>query len=271
MPWGSRDTFHLSPGYQPLMRQLGLDAQAVFSHPDIRVWRSIPERENATLDGLRDDGTPFRWHIKRFRPLPGGRGLSPAQREAEGIALLQQAQIPTVPLVGYGTLADGRSFLICEDLAGYRAADKLPLPPEPLVDRLADLAARLHAANLHHRDLYLCHFFVRADLADVRLIDAGRVRRLPRWPLRKRWVVKDLAQVRYAMLDKQWPGALWQRFLARYAAGGGYSVRALTGAIDRKTQRIARHDRHLRRAQPLRNVSLPDSRGILPGGDGGSP
>jgi hypothetical protein len=35
-------SFHVAPEYQPQMREVGLDADAVFDHPDIKVWRSIP-------------------------------------------------------------------------------------------------------------------------------------------------------------------------------------------------------------------------------------
>ena len=78
--------------------------------------------------------------------------------------------IPTAPLVGWGRLADGRSFLISEDLAGYAPADKLvrrARRSRRLLEPTADLAAELHSAGLHHRDLYLCHFMakVTADRA----------------------------------------------------------------------------------------------------------
>jgi hypothetical protein len=115
-----RDHFHVDPRYQPLMRQIGLDADAVFSHPDIKVWRSIPERENCTLDATLD-GREIRLHIKRYNATR--RSLTPADEEAQGIGLLKERQIPTVPLVGWGKVADGRSFVITEDLTDFRAAD----------------------------------------------------------------------------------------------------------------------------------------------------
>src|SRR5688572_22360427 len=106
-----RDHFHVDPRYQPLMREIGLDAEAVFSHPDINVWRSIPDRENCTLDATLD-GREIRLHIKRYRA--GSKNA--AEAEVSGIQLLNSHQIPTVQLVGWGKLADGRSFVISEDL-----------------------------------------------------------------------------------------------------------------------------------------------------------
>ena len=54
--------------------------------------------------------------------------------------------------VGWGTLADGRSFILTEDLAGYRPADKLVesgTPFDQLLEPTADLTAQLHRASLH--------------------------------------------------------------------------------------------------------------------------
>lgn len=117
----SRSKILVSPAYQPVLRQIGLDADAVFDHPDIRVWRSIPERENATLDATLADGRHIRLHIKRYAKCWG----TPAEDEAHGIMLLVRRGIPTVPLIAWGRVPDGRSFIITEDLAGYEPLDKL--------------------------------------------------------------------------------------------------------------------------------------------------
>src|SRR5688572_17237739 len=101
------------------MRVLGIDAEAVFTHLDIKVWRKLDDRENCTLDG-ETDGRKVRLHIKRYPA-----GSSAARNEVEAIELLGAAGIPTVPLIGWGNVADGRSFIITEDLAGYRDAEKL--------------------------------------------------------------------------------------------------------------------------------------------------
>src|SRR5688500_2930711 len=177
--------------YQGLMREVGLDGDAIFERPDIRVWRSIPERENCVLDAERADGSRVRLHIKRHR----GGGAAPAEAEATGIQLLERNGIGTTPLVGWGALADGRSFVITEDLTGFRDAEKLVreggIALEKLIEPTARVAAKLHAAGLHHRDLYLCHFFARTqgESLELRLIDAARVKVLPGWPFRRRWVV----------------------------------------------------------------------------------
>jgi heptose I phosphotransferase len=251
--------FEASAEYQPLLREIGLDAEAIFGHPDIKVWRSIKERENCTLDADLSDGRHIRLHIKRFHPVSGP--TTPADAEARGIRALQGKNIPTTPLVGWGKLTDGRSFIVTEDLVGYRDAEKLVasgLPFDDLLQPTADLAARLHSAGLHHRDLYLCHFFANESKpSDLRLIDPGRVKTLPGWPLRRRWIVKDLAQFWYSTLSLPVTDSQRSQWLQRYSEQTHTQPSDWRAAIERKSAWIARHDAKLRRQQTGRNISIP--------------
>ena len=263
-----QDILKVTPRYRELFQATGLTPQSIFTDPRIVVWRSITERENGTLDLPQPQGQSLRLHVKRFQPARGF--LSPAEEEARGIAALEVEGIPTAPLVAFGKLLDGRSFVITQDLAGFRAADKAVaagLPFESLLIPTADLAARLHARGLHHRDLYLCHFFVGATASDtaspdvapeLRLIDAARVKRLPGLFTRTRWIVKDLAQFWYSTLSLPVTDDQRTRWLARYAQSRGLaSTDRLRRRIERKVASIARHDRNLKAAQPTRNVSIP--------------
>ena len=258
----AKDVFRAAPEYQPALRRAGIDVHTVFSDPRIVVWRSLEDRQNCTLDVEMDDG-PLRLHIKRYFPQRYGKPT--ADVEAQGIQALRVEGIATAPLVGWGTLLDGRSFLITADLAGFRDSEKLVeagTPFETLLGPTADLAAKLHSSGLHHRDLYLCHFFARVEggTAELRLIDAARVKRLPGILTRRRWIVKDLAQFWYstqrlAVTEDQRLGWL-ERYLSRRGLGG--SARWIK-SVKRKAAWIGRHDERLRRSQPGRNVSLGDS------------
>lgn len=237
------------------MRTVGLDADAVFSHPRIVVWRKLKDRENCTLDAELN-GRSIRLHVKRYPILTDA-----VADEVKAIGLLQEAGIATVALVGWGRLADGRSFIMTEDLTGYRDAEKLVQSGtsfESLLEPTADLAARLHAAGLHHRDLYLCHFFIRPADRDVKLIDVTRVSRLGGALTRGRWIVKDLAQFWYSTIGVGVGEELRRRWLARYAKTRGIEMTPrLRRAIERKVRWIAKHDAKLKKSQPGRNISIP--------------
>jgi hypothetical protein len=255
--------FQVHPEHQPLMRMIGLDADGVFSDPRVIAWRTLSDRENCTLDAETADGRRVRLHIKRYLPARGS--ALPADAEVSGYHRLQQSQIPTAPLVGWGSIKDGRSFTLWQDLAGFTPADKL-IEGGTAFDRLleptADLAARLHNARLHHRDLYLCHFMARlADSVEVRLIDTARVKRLGRW-FSERWIVKDLSQFWYSTLSLPISDEQRIAWLQRYASQRRDESLAakLRLAILSKVRRIARHDRRLRASQPHRNISIPAAR-----------
>jgi heptose I phosphotransferase len=260
----AKDIFRVAPQYQPVFQALGLTPQGVFNDPRIVVWRSITERQNCTLDVDLAGGRTTRLHIKRYLPARGF--LSPAEEESRGIGALEVAQIPTLALAAWGKLTDGRSFIVTEDLRGFRASDKLlaeGLDFERLLEPTADLAAKLHASGLHHRDLYLCHFFARIEedgRPELRLIDAARVKRLPAILTRRRWIVKDLAQFWYSTLSLSVTDAQRARWLARYESQRGLKATGrLRPSIERKSGAIARHDRKLKAAQPTRNVSIPEA------------
>jgi hypothetical protein len=261
-----RNTIRADPEYQSILRIVGLDADAVFADPRIRVWRKLADRENCTLDEDLGDGTKVRLHIKRYFPAPGFN--TAADDEFQGHQFLVDEKIPTAPLVAWGVMADRRSFTIWLDLAGFTPGDKLVaggFPFERLLVPTADLAGTLHKSGLHHRDLYLCHFMAKPgqgeqDAVEIRLIDTARVRRLPGFLTRRRWIVKDLAQFWYSttklpeVTDEQ-----RERWLARYSQMRG-DVRPdqLRAAILRKVRAIGRHDRRLNVKEPGRNVSIEE-------------
>lgn len=258
---------HVSGGCQPLLREIGIDADAVFDHPDITCWRKLPDRENCTLDASLSNGRHVRWHIKRYAASRGQ--ITPADGDVAGHRLLESASIPTAPLVAYGNLRDGRSFVIFDDLAGYTPADKLVergVPFEPLLNPTADLAAKLHDAGLHHRDLYLCHFMAKVEggNVDLKLIDTARLKPLPRF-LARRWIVKDLAQLWYSTMKLAVTDGQRAAWLARYAAQRKIAqAENLRRSIEQKARSIARHDARLRRNRPERDVSIPASNDAIP-------
>jgi hypothetical protein len=68
-----------------------------------------------------------------------------------------------------------------------------------LIREVAGIVRRFHEAGYNHRDLYCRHFFIKEQASgqrEIRLIDLQRVQRR-RWR-RRRWIVKDLAQLAWS-------------------------------------------------------------------------
>jgi hypothetical protein len=250
IPTAGPGYYRVEPGYAELLTKVGLpDAQSVFENPKIQVWRDIAERQNCVLD--HDAG---RLHIKRNQ-----KGHAGVDKEIDGVRHLQKAGIATVPVVAYGKLHDDRGFFITDDLSPSEDTEKLlaaGTPFETLLEPTARVAAHLHNSKLHHRDLYLCHFY--ADLSGpapkISLIDAGRVKPLP-WLMAKRWVVKDLAQFVYSTSRFNVTPEQQNRWLQIYADARGIKMN-FRPAIDAKARAIAAHDARLARKDPTRNVQI---------------
>ncbi|MGA2439556.1 MAG: lipopolysaccharide kinase InaA family protein [Tepidisphaeraceae bacterium] len=248
--------------YREILGKIGTSPETIFTDPAIKPWRILEDRQNCTWDVVVG-GRRVRLHVKRFGAT---RRRSWAEAEAEGYRALHERGIASANVAAWGRLDDGRSFIATEDLAGFAPADKLVeggVDFDRFLISTADLTARLHNAGLHHRDLYLCHFLARGaenEAVELRLIDAARVRALPRVFMRRRWIVKDLAQFWYS--TTQLPVTDLQRdvWLARYAQQTNVSAMdRLRRSIVRKAKSIAAHDRRLRVRRPGRNISIPKS------------
>ena len=246
----------VSPDAQELLDRVGIaSADALFVDPRIVVWRDLEERQNGTLDFTKPDGSAGRLHIKRDKH----RHSNPVATEAQGVGLLNAAGIRSTPLVAWGSLADGRSCLLTEQLYGHQSADRCletGLIFDQIFESTCKICAMLHGAGLHHRDLYLNHFYIdQSDRSSIALIDAARVKRLPMF-FASRWIVKDLAQFLFSTLEyaTQTQRDAW---LCRYCELVKRSdVETLRPRVSRKAAWIERHDQKLRAAKPKRNLRL---------------
>ena len=209
----------IAPRYREMLEKAGLGRfEAVMNTQAGRCLRVLPDRENWHLRGMYLKKHRARTWVTRIAAALGAASPpSPGRVEADRALALQALGISVMPLMAYGEKlhADGRleSFLLTEELQGYcelqeliqqrfpsRAAASARLDDISVLRRLivqvADIARRFHATGFNHRDFYCCHFLVKEtspDQFDVRLIDLQRVQRR-RW-FRRRWIVKDLAQL----------------------------------------------------------------------------
>jgi|GEM_PF-782865 len=193
-------------------------ADEIANHPDLKPWRTLADRTNATLGDL----------FVKITADP-----DEARREWEAHQMLMGAgfRVPR-PAVG-GVLADGRGLFSTLRLQGVYPMDSVweTLDPRKAVVAAADLARWLHTGGLVHKDLYLCHLFVPKGGDRVTLIDLARVTKTRSRRLR----IKDLAALLHSAKDLCSRTDLW-RGLKRY--GGN---KRLARSVIRKERRMARH------------------------------
>jgi len=244
-------TFSIAPGWGNLLEAAGLgsfERAMAFEAPLSSVTRAVPGRSTVRVEVPGDAGGRV-LYLKRYR----GRAAASAGREWLRLADLQAAGIPCPERVAFGErrglLGPREGLVITLGIAGAEQADRWildrPGRRRDLIEAVAGLARRFHDAGFHHRDLYLCHFFVREAAGrdgaggppplEVFLIDLQRCRRLG---LRaRRWLVKDLAQVHVSMGPAGFGPEHRDLFLESY----GLRDEGMRRAVLRKSARIARH------------------------------
>jgi heptose I phosphotransferase len=185
--------------------------------PDREVWHFRCESAAQSPRGIYVKRHHRRTWDSRLRAIFGlPPPPTPGRIEAVNVGRLTSQGIAVMRLIAYGEKlhADGlqESFVITEELAEYaelqhylrRNFSGKPTPPNQrkllrLIRDVAAIVRRFHGAGYNHRDLYCCHFFVKEQSSgtwEIRLIDLQRVQRR-RW-FRRRWIVKDLAQLAWS-------------------------------------------------------------------------
>jgi len=236
----------------------GANRSAQFDKPALPGWR---QRFAIELSG--DDGNTHRLFVKRFLKPPFAAQLKRilsghARRGAAGVEKYW------IDRVGSAGIAVPLPAAIAEDIRAIWERDSALVlaeaPGESLevwaqrgqrasrvwIRELARFVARLHAAGFIHRDLYLCHIFVHGSedrRPDFCLIDLQRVLHAP--IRRRRWIVRELAQLHYSTPASAASRTDRLRWLRAYL-GGQWSVRrkrrAMVRQIVRKADSIAAHD-----------------------------
>jgi len=211
--------------YRRALEDAGLgDFEAVMTTLDARCLRVLEDRENWYLRVPRAGQRPLGMYLKKHRirtswtRASARRWIAPiasaGRVEAQNILALTALGIETMNLVAYGERlrTDGQleSFLLTEELEGYlelqdfvarrfpvaRRGDRDECEFRRLVRQVAGIARRFHAAGYNHRDFNCYHFLVKETAPgefDIRLIDLQRMQHRSRF--RRRWIVKDLAQL----------------------------------------------------------------------------
>lgn len=215
---------------------------------------NLAARRRTRLTLTDGDGVEHELYLKRYGPQglrrrlerfwTYGPGLSAAAVEFDNILAARNASVPTMKALVCGQepscCRDGRSYLVVAAVRGdalERCVEEFLARTgdggaEELTGKLAELVRLLHCAGYVHRDLYASHVFLdeAGGGVSLQLIDLARMFR-PAWR-RRRWLVKDLAQLKYSM-PLRWVERWWGAFLLDYAAG---RAAGLSAAIDRKVE-----------------------------------
>lgn len=157
-----------------------------------------------------------------------------AANEYSAIRRLEELDVATMTPAAFGQRganpARRRSFIVTEALTPTVALDEhcrswRDTPPAPawrhaLTHRVADMARRMHAGGMNHRDFYLVHFLLHLDPAPtpdnfrLSLIDLHRAQLRHKTPLR--WRNKDLAALYFASQEAGLSERDRLRFARRY-------------------------------------------------------
>ncbi len=236
----ARTSLTIVDGFAPILAAAGLDRfdrVMDVSAPPGAVTRAVPGRFTTRIEAA---GAGM--FLKRYRGLARARS---AGREWRMLRAVAAAGIPCPTPVAWGErrgiFGPRESFLITAEIPQAEQADwwirERPSKRSELVRAVAELARQFHAAGFHHRDFYLCHFFVSEGTAGLELflIDFQRARRLG-WR-RRRWLVKDLAQLHFSLGQAGFAAEDWEEFLRSYGPAGA----GIEGAVLAKSARIARH------------------------------
>ena len=142
-----------------------------------------------------------------------------AGNEWQAIKRLEQLGVDTMRGVAFGQRggnpAKQHSFIVTEELTPTISLEDYcrdwPTNPPPLamkralLQRVADMARRMHDGGVNHRDFYICHFLLHLDPAPtpgnlkLSLIDLHRAQIRDKTP--RRWRDKDLAALHFSALN----------------------------------------------------------------------
>ena len=266
--------------FVPLLRENGLATfDAVMAWSRGSLMRSVPGRSTVRIELKSPLGGSQVAFLKRYEPayLTAGKRFlrflhwpgteDEALNEWQAIHALRAAGFNTAEPIAVGQSrslgAVTRSFLltaeIASGIAAHDYAHALEAPPRrQLALQVAELTRRFHDAGFVHKDCYLSHLFVveRAAGRTLFFIDLQRVAK-PRW-VRRRWLIKDLAQLAYSA---QLAGATSRDLLA--FAHTYFGRTNLTPADRRLLSSILRRVQALHRRGPRFDV-IWDQPGVHP-------
>jgi heptose I phosphotransferase len=250
-------TLRINPSFAPILTRYGLDSlEPIMAFSRGTLMRQAPGRITVRVE--LPDGLLF--YLKRHTH-PSAQAATAGVKEWDNIETLNALGISCPVLVAAGSGA--RNGAPCSFLITVAIPDAVPLDDylrqlydahgdaavwqtkRKLIRKIAELARRLHHHGFHHKDFYLCHVFVNHETpvaGPLALIDLQRLGRARFF--RRRWVVKDLAALNYSATPDFTTATDRLRFVMAYLGIARLTpaARRLIRSVNRKTERIRRHD-----------------------------
>ncbi len=209
-------------------------------HIDGQVFRAVATRQTVKVKFgqryyfiKRHNGVGWLEILKNWMTFK--RPVVSARNEVEAIQALTDLNIPTTPYVAHGVQgclpASLRSFVMTEDLGDIVTLEDLALIwqtqaprlqyKRTLIRRVAEVAGRLHAHGIYHRDFYICHFCFKREEGGqlpppLYVLDLHRVE--IHQPPSARMQIKDLAALYFSAMDVGLNRGDWLTFLRYYYA-----------------------------------------------------
>ncbi len=222
--------------------------------------------ETKTLFMKRYDHPPVFVQIKNR--LAAHSRKSCGEIEFKATQELNQAGINTPKVAAYGTqwgkIFEKRSFIVTEKVPDAEALERnLPAyfqgQPEPenlklrrnFIAKLAGFINKFHRTDYRHRDLYFSHIFY-SDTGSFYLIDLARAFK-PIF-LKKRFQVKDIAQLYYSAPGRYFTNSDRLRFYIKYTGRKKLTNgdRTFIRSVIKKAKKMVEHDKKHGKQPPFK-------------------
>jgi heptose I phosphotransferase len=207
------------------------------------------------------DGNKIEAYIKRYTKEPLKEKIKQAfslkfykydaVHEWSALRNFHRKCLNTMIPMAVADLMDGRSCNLTLGITDYVKAAELfknfTAEESPrkasLINKIAELAGRMHAAGFGHQDFYLVHMFVREQEDDkVYLIDLQRL--VMQKKLSRHWRIKDLGQLLFSArpyVSDEEVESFWKIYCS-YAGEEFYHDKPLIKAVIAKADKITARD-----------------------------
>ena len=253
--------------FSELLKFNGIDSASKLWGIEGEAVKKILEQRGTERAFLNTpDGGKLEVYIKRYTKIPLKERIKQAfslkfrsfdaMHEWNALIAFHELGLDTMIPIAVAELEGGNNCNLTLGITDYVKAAELfknfteedQVRKTALIEKIATIAGRMHAAGFAHQDFYLVHMFVRESEDDkIYLIDLQRL--IMQKKLQKRWRVKDLGQLLFAARDYVSDSEV-EHFLKIYCSYAGENlyddtslIKAITAKADKITARDARKGR----------------------------